>query len=195
MKITPRFVPAVLALLVFGRWFAGPSALANPLVIGSDLNILGAVTLDTSSVATATKVTGWESPTAFLHGGRDLASINGAASITFTAPWSLNSGPVTNFFSVGGFTFDLSYSVVDIRYGPAEWGGGGQLVVTGLGKISGNGYEPTRMSIVAHIAIAPGLSDPPTVAVFANVPEGGATALLLGLGLLATVLAARRIGA
>jgi hypothetical protein len=57
--------------------------------------------------------------------------------VTFFHPWSFNSGAIPSFWSVDGFTFDLtSSSIASPRPSNA-------VTVDGVGTISGHGFDPT----------------------------------------------------
>jgi hypothetical protein len=95
-------------------------------------------------------------------------------AVTFTAPWSFNSGPVANFWSVGGFAFNLIASSITFQ-------GGGSLIVDGTGTITGNGFDATAASW--HFTT----QNPRARGVFSfsaatsAVPDGGSAVALLGI--------------
>ena len=92
-----------------------------------------------------------------------------------SSPWSFNSGPVTLFWQVDGFTFNLIASSVVFQQD-------GFVLVSGTGTVSGNGY--TNRPATWHFSA----QDDPSNGVFSfsggiEVPDGGATLALLGLAL------------
>jgi hypothetical protein len=139
------FVKASLSLLTVAvscGFLAEPSqAAANPVVGTIDFN--GVVTYDTTSLATATKVNIWN--TAYVTKDTlDFTSVAPGSNVTLV-PWTFDSGtpafpapgPSTpTLWTVGGFTFDLTSSMVVSQSSTF-------LNVTGVGTVSGNGFTPT----------------------------------------------------
>src|SRR5207244_1971433 len=64
-----------------------------------------------------------------------FTSVPVGATVTMTAPWNFGFGRPA-LWSVGGFTFDLTTSIITQQ-------GNGFLAVSGTGTISGNGFVPT----------------------------------------------------
>ncbi|HEY1791160.1 MAG TPA: VPDSG-CTERM sorting domain-containing protein [Verrucomicrobiae bacterium] len=173
----------------------GAGGIAQALPISGDITFAGGATLDSSSAATATEVLSWTGPggTGMPIVISDSGSFSGIAPGTtadFTAPWFFNSGAVSSLWSVGGFTFDLTSSHIAYQ-GTTEQGGVavGGVLVTGIGAIMGNGQSPEAMTW----EFAAG--DPSADGTFSfqvadgtigssTVPDGGTTAMLLGLGVL-----------
>jgi hypothetical protein len=121
-------------------------------VISGSINFIGSMTLDTSSVGTATAITGWIQPqiSSTAPTGTFAAAPYALASNTMVAftpvTLSLNgSTPITNFWNVGGFTFELVSSQV-FGQGYTELGEDGYLIAGGTGVVSGNGYTPTAFT-------------------------------------------------
>lgn len=95
-----------------------PPAPPQPIVGSIDFG--GAVTFDTTSLATATEVMNWNS-SYVLQGSGAFSSIAAGTHSVMAAPWIFNlgtpstpsPGPATSaLWSVGGFTFDLTSSSV-----------------------------------------------------------------------------------
>jgi hypothetical protein len=171
----------------------GIAGMAQAVPISGDITFAGGVQLDTSSAGTATEVLSWTGP-----GGTgepivisDDGSFSGIApgtQVTFASPWFFNSSAVAALWSVGGFTFDLTSSHIVFQGGsPAG------VVVDGTGTVSGNGLDDSTMSwsfttqdpsaegadgSIFSFSSAGGTTTTPTV------PDGGTTAMLLGLGVL-----------
>jgi hypothetical protein len=105
-------------------------------------------------------------------------------SAVFTAPWhfAIPPGPpIPNFWSVGGFHFDLMTSAVILQ--GFDDNGNGYLDVAGTGTAYGNGFTPT--SGVWRFTT----KDPSAQGVFSfsaadQVPEPSTEALLAAGGLL-----------
>ena len=153
---------------------------AQAVPITGSITFAGGVELDTGTVNTATKVTGWLDennaiPTVQSASG-SFAGLVGA-TVTFAFPWSFNSGPIALFWQVGGFTFNLIASHI------VSQTGNGFLTVSGTGTISGNGFTPTSGTWTFSV------QDDASNGVFSfsggsqATPDGGATVALLGLAL------------
>ena len=110
--------------------------------IKGTITFSGGITLNTSSATTATGVSGWLTP---VVTSSSLSSPNPGIgdAVTFTAPWSFNSGS-SPLWTVGGYTFTLTSSAISCQniapFCP------GSLIVDGIGMISGNGYSSTVMT-------------------------------------------------
>jgi|SRR5919204_2324818 hypothetical protein len=184
---------AILAILAIGFIncaLFSEQAQATPIT--GNITFFGTVTLDTLDANTATMVTAWHgiggtgSPFVASADG-SFAGLDGM-TVTFAAPWSFNSGPVTSFWSVGGFVFDLIVSSVTFQ-------GGGSLIVDGTGTITGPGFDPTTGAW--HFTT----QNPPSEGVFSfsaatsagAVPDGGSAVTLLGLASLGLAALRRKV--
>jgi len=136
-----KVLPALAISLLSCAFFCQPAKAAT---IQGTIDFGGVVTFDTTSLATATRVNLWNSSIVLQDSG-DFSSIAPGTNVTMTAPWTFNSGtpstpapgPATPaLWSVGGFTFDLTSSTILSQ--SAQF-----LDVTGVGTISGNGFDPT----------------------------------------------------
>jgi hypothetical protein len=132
----------LLAIALFGCGLFLDQAQAAP--IQGSIDFGGVVTFDTMSLATATRVTAWNSSFVLQDSG-SFSSINPGTSVTMAAPWIFNSGtpaipqpgPATpHLWQVGNFNFDLLSSTVVSQSSTF-------LNVTGTGTISGNGFDAT----------------------------------------------------
>jgi len=169
----------------------GLAGVASAVPITGNITFAGGVTLNTSSSGSATEVLSWTGPggTGLPEVISDDGSFSGiapGATATFAAPWHFNSGPVASLWSVGGFTFNLTSSHVVFQGGnPAG------VLVDGIGAVSGNGLDQEAMTwsfstsdpgaagsggLVFSFQAASGTTG--------AVPDGGTTAMLLGLGVL-----------
>jgi hypothetical protein len=142
MKLSSQFIIAVMAVNTLIQ------TLQAELITGS-INFAGSMTLDTSSAGNATAITGWIQPqiSSTLPTGIFAAApygLTNGAGVMFTSnSLSLNgTAPITNFWSAGGFKFELVFSQI-YDQGYTELGADGYLVGRGTGIISGNGFTPT----------------------------------------------------
>jgi hypothetical protein len=169
----------------------GVAGIASAVPITGNITFAGGVTLNTSSAGTATEVLSWTGPGGtglplVISDDGSFSSIAPGTQATFAAPWSFNSGAVVSLWSVGGFTFDLTSSHIVFQGGsPAG------VLVDGIGSVSGNGLSSEAMTwsfstsdpgaaatggLVFSFQVADGTTG--------TVPDGGTTAMLLGLGVL-----------
>jgi hypothetical protein len=117
---------------------------AQAAAITGDITFTGTVTLDTSSAGTATMVTGWHGiggvgvPAVQTVDGTFGNFIAPGGGVTFHAPWSFNSGAISSFWTVNGFTFDLTSSAIPPGSQTAH-----AVVVNGVGTVSKPGFDIT----------------------------------------------------
>jgi hypothetical protein len=101
------------------------------------------------------------------------------------------STPLSSFWTVDGFTFELLSSWITAQ-------GVGSVAVQGTGNITGNGYTPTDYSWSfttqdPSVAVVNG-HDAWTFSASSNaVPDGGTTMLLLGSALSGIALLKRKL--
>lgn len=197
--------------------FAGVVAVAFALTqtlqavpIAGNIGFSGAVTLNTGTAATASQVTTWIAPTMVNLSSGSFAGLNGAIALFAPAVWNFGgpfpgSGvgmPINNFWSVGGFSFNLLSSYVLAQGGTP--GVNGFVVVNGSGLVSGpvnSGYDPTVLSwnFTCQDPSIPGAAAAWTFSASANstnnVPDGGATVMLLGIALSGVALLKKKLTA
>ena len=176
----------ILSLLVTGAsagFFCTETQAQGPIT--GRITFAGSVELDAISVNNATMVTAWhgpgpgDKPQVQSRDGDFATFVNVFDDTTFTPTWTFNSGAVSNFWSVDGFTFSLTSSAILQQ-------GNGFLVVTGLGNVSGHGFAstPGTWSFTTQ--------DPAASGEFsfsgstAAVPEGSTVSLLM-IGMLGLV--------
>jgi hypothetical protein len=170
----------------------GFSTTVQANTISGSIGFSGDVTLN-GPVGTATQVTQWWDITQTLNtpqvGTRtgDFATyVALGAYVTFaTPPWTFNPATAVNaFWTVGGFTFDLTSSSITSQSATS-------LDVFGYGTVSGNGFDstPGTWSFTTQ--------DPNNTFTFSSntrtIPDGGATAMLLGVALSALGLIRRKL--
>ena len=178
-----RLLRSTLPLLASGlisSALIAPEAQAVPIT--GSINFSGGVQLNNTSAGNSTAVIGW----ANVNGGQPIVSsasgsfnsVPVGTTATFTAPWNFNFVGSQLLWQVGGFTFTLNQSSI-LFQGP------GFVTVQGFGVLSGNGFDPTA-GIWRFYTQDPAVGTPPTFAFSTDreaLPEGGATAVLLGLSL------------
>lgn len=160
--------------------------------ITGNIGITGGLNYNSGSSATATAVVQWISPYVTVDSGvfaapSIFAIAPGAAVTMAPGTWNFNtSTAINNFWSVGGFTFQLTSSAVAQQGGTP--GVTGYVVVDGTGTVSGNGYTPTPMSWIftSQDPMAGPSSDSWTFSAAGStpgVPDGASAAVLLGIAL------------
>ncbi len=117
-----------------------PSLRATP--VQGSIDFGGVVTFgdstgaNTTSLTSATRVNLWNSSFVLQDSG-DFSSIAPGTTVTMAAPWIFNPSTSTpSLWSVGGFKFDLTSCVIVSQSSTF-------LNITGLGTISGNGFDST----------------------------------------------------
>jgi hypothetical protein len=110
-------------------------------LITGNITFAGAVTLDIASAGIATTVTAWSGLAAGLpqvqsDDGDFSAFVTPGDGVTFHAPWPFTSGAIPSFWSVDGFTFDLTSSSITAQVP-------GAVIVDAVGTISGNSFDST----------------------------------------------------
>jgi VPDSG-CTERM motif len=158
--------------------------------ISGNIAISGAATLNTTSVNTASKVTTWGVNTVSTDSGSFPLALDGQI-VNFSGAngWSFNSGVLNNFWSVGGFTFNLISSTISIQ-------GNGLLYVLLNGTVSSASYTTTDFTGSMTIQNPPGSGCTFSESLsFGSVPDGASTILLLGSALSGLALIKRKIKA
>ena len=201
MKTLNKTILAVLATGLISCALFSQQAQAVPMVqVSGHITFAGTVTLNTGSAGTATAVVagGWHgtdgtgSPDVMSRDGDFATFVANGAPVTFTAlQWNFNSGAIPSFWAVGGFTFDLTSSVITSQGGGQ---GSGFVTVGGSGFVSGNGFSST-FGTWSFSTQDPAAGNPPVFSFSASsgptVPDSGSTVAFLGLAL-AGVEALRR---
>jgi hypothetical protein len=185
-KILPKFAGALLLAFAFGS-VAVAVPITGSFTLAGDLQLAG-----TDGFEDATGVQSWH--TVFVNNVQgDFSPMVATGSvIAIQAPYTFVSGPVDDFWSVGGFHFDLASSAVEFHDATS-------LAIKATGMVWGNGFDPTpgtwlfsTQSIAADglfsfsASVGSGLAS--------SVPDGGMTVLLLGAGLIGLTFVSRRRG-
>ncbi len=146
----------------------------------------GLATLNSANLAAATEVTAWPITLA-IPSGDFAAYVSFLEAATFKNSWSFNSGPISGFWKVGGFTFDLTASSVYSQSATF-------LEVTGTGAVSGNGYDSTAGTFTFTTTGPSGSDYFFFSAASASVPDGGLTLSFLGFALMGVEGLRRKLG-
>jgi len=162
--------------------------LAQADYINGSIQLSGNMTVDSGSADTATKAVAWDSVVVNSLSGTFVTDgiMNQYDSVNLTAQiWSFTTAtPITSFWQVDGYNFDLSSSAIQIQ-------SGGYLSINLVGTVSGNGSLLTDMT--GDLVI----SDPPVdgVATFManlnftgsplsnSVPDNTSTMVTFAMGL------------
>ncbi|HEX9048121.1 MAG TPA: hypothetical protein VF988_13935 [Verrucomicrobiae bacterium] len=167
--------------------------------ITGNIGFTGGVTYNTPSAGTATQVTSWITPTVSLAPSGTFSSIVPGSAATFAnVIWNFNTAvPIFNFWSVGGFSFELLSSSIVVQGGGAL----GYVVVNGSGIVTSSNpaYDPTTISW-SFSSQDPKIGTNPDTWTFSasansfrTVPDGAHTVLLLGFALSGMALLRRKL--
>ena len=153
---------------------------AQAVLITGDIAFAGTSKFDTTSLATATKVTAFSAVTVSSTSG-SFMSVALGSPVTMAASWTFNpSTPTPSLWNVGGFTFDLLASTIVTQ-------SASMIDITGTGILSGNGFDPTpgaweftSQSALGrkHLTFSFSADTSSTA-----VPDGGSAVALLGIAL------------
>jgi hypothetical protein len=195
MKTLTKTILAVLATGMISCALFSQQAQAGEIT--GTITFGGSVNLNTNSAGTATAVTGWHgfggvgNPLVVDSDGDFLTyTTPGISGAVFATPWNFNSGPVANFWSVGGFTFNLTASSIF-----SQGGNPAGVVVTGYGWITGNGFDATY-GVWSFSTQDPSAGQPARFSFSAasgSTPDSGSTVALLGLALVGVEALRRRM--
>ena len=184
MKNPSKTLLAVLAIAFVSCGLLSQQAQATSIT--GEIQFAGTVEFNTTDLSTATQVSTWFDvfgnpggiSVAFGNTG-DFASIAPGTQVTMAQPWIFNPSTATpNFWSVGGFTFNLLSATIVTQTNTF-------LSISGTGIISGNGFTPTAGQFAFSVQNAGG-GHHLNFSFSANeveVPDGGSTVALLGLAL------------
>ena len=183
----------------------GMGGIAQAVSISGNITFAGGIELNTSSAGSATEVLAFTGPggsglPTVISSDGSFSSIAPGTTATFASDWFFNSGAVNSLWSVGGFTFNLTSSHIVFQGGsPAIVG------VDGIGAVMGNGQSPEAMTW-SFSTSDPGAAGTDGKLIFSfevaggttggsggTVPDGGTTAMLLGLGILGLGLVKKQI--
>jgi hypothetical protein len=158
-------------------------------MISGAITFAGGAVFDTTSLATATRVNDFQDVTVMSRDGDFAGFVGVGDSVTMAEPWIFTpSTPTPNLWSVDGFSYDLTSSMVVLQN--ADF-----LVIQGTGILSGNGFDPTpgTWSFTSQSPDAGGVFSFSASGGFQGVPEGGTTLALLGVAFIGVELVRRRV--
>jgi hypothetical protein len=142
MNTFPKTILAFLTVILTTCCLLCQQAHAQAIV--GNITFAGSVSLDSASVNTATQVTAWHGlasgdlPQVQSRDGTFTAQgVMPGDGTTFAAPWSFNTvSAIPNFWSVDGFSFELTSSTIITQ-------GSGGLHVAGSGIVSHANFTNT----------------------------------------------------
>jgi hypothetical protein len=166
---------------------------AIPIPNGSEVDMSGTATLDSTFLGLATKATAFSSVTV---GGAPSGGYGGVATgtpVTWNPfGWNPTTTPVSPLWTMlaGAYTFTLNTITVATQNNTF-------LNLSGTGIATAPGFDPTGGSWTFTISNSTGGSSPNFQFTFANsqvtVPDGGVTAMLLGSALSVLGLIRRKL--
>ncbi|HND60298.1 MAG TPA: hypothetical protein PLB90_02385 [Opitutaceae bacterium] len=181
-----KFAAASLAALLL-------SVAAKADLINGNISFAGSMSTNNGGIVGATTIN-------FPAYGQYVFTVDGDFAsyvsvynaATFAPSWNFSSGgSLPGLWSVGGFTFNLQSSSIIVQglVGNNYW-----LVIEGTGTVVGNGFDPTvgSWSFTTQNKNNTSTSGFSFSAQSSAVPDGGTTALLVGLGLVGMSVIARR---
>ena len=177
MKLIKPLMASLTAMVVA----AGFALSAQATQISGAIDFAGEVSFDTTSLKTATMVTQWHMAVVSGTSG-DFSSVALNSNVAFVTPYVFNPPTAyASLWSVGGFTFELVSSSIDLQTNKF-------LNVSGQGFVTGNGFDRTpgtwtftsnrsnggtsrQFSFAANSTAVP-------------TPDSGSTVALLGVALI-----------
>ena len=180
MKNLSKTILTVVAVGMLSGGLFCQQAQATPIT--GDITFGGVVTFDSTSLSLATQVSTWNLSIVTSDSGSFSSVPLGPGNVTMTAPWIFNPSTATiPLWSIGeSFNFNLTSSTIVTQTNFF-------LNVTGVGTIGGAGFDTTPGTWSFTISNASGKTSgtfgfqSDTAA--GRVPDGGATAGLLGFAL------------
>ncbi|MEO6004951.1 MAG: hypothetical protein ABIZ04_03840 [Opitutus sp.] len=179
------FIPKILlgALLALSLGLG-----ANATPITGDITFTGDIKLNNANFSMATGVTSFSNTKVNQADGSFGGWVASGDAVSFTAPWMFNSGAVSPFWQVDGFTFNLTGSFITFRDGDA-------ISVKGSGWVMGHGFDVTAgtwLFSTQNVAANGMFSFSASSMARSPVSENGTTALLIGSVLVGLSLLPRR---
>src|SRR5665213_1242645 len=169
------------------------TATVQAVPITGNITMSGTETMNGTSVNTSTTVTGWGSVVTGAAASGSFSGILPGTSVTMGSPWVFIPSTLTPaLWSVGGFTFDLGSDIIvtDTL---------GFLSILGIGTISSTNpsLDTTAFSwrFDSQDPSSGGANPSFTFsgATGSTVPDGGTTAMLLGIALSGVALLKKKL--
>jgi VPDSG-CTERM motif len=200
MRNVSKTMLALLATGIVSCALFGPQAQADQIT--GQISFSGVVRLNSPSLLTATAVQQWRDVFNHNPGFTNVTGdptgdfgtfVNAGDLAHFATPWTfglVSGGPQAALWSVGGFTFNLLSSTVDMRTAV-------DLIIHGTGTITGNGFDATPGTWDFHITNAGGQNHQSFsfAASTSGVPDGGSAIALLGIALAGIEVVRKKIQA
>lgn len=177
----------LLALVGAAALVAALTQTVHAIPITGNIGFSGAAQLDDDSVQAATKTVAWIN-TVVNGGSGSFAVVPINSPVVLMSPWSFTSGVINNFWTVGGFTFNLVSSSIHSQDSLF-------LNVVLVGTVTALNYDPSVFSGTFQVAnpSANGQAIFTQRLSFSAVPDGGTTWILLGLSLVGIALIKRKM--
>jgi len=192
MKNLSKTILTVIAVGLLSCGLFCQQAQATPIT--GDIQFTGIVTFDNTDLSMAKQVSTWDLCLVLSDSGSfsSIPALPTVTNVTMTAPWIFNPSTATiPLWQVGGFTFDLASSTIVTQTTTF-------LNVTGVGTLSAAGFDTTPGTWSFTISNTDGLAHS-TFGFQADtapkVPDGGATAALLGVALAGVEVLRRKLKA
>lgn len=173
MKSIKLLLASVTAMVVA----AGFAISAHATQITGDIDFAGEVSYDTTSLKTATMVTAWHM--AVVSGATGDFAPTVGLNVAFVTPYVFNPPTAyASLWSVGGFTFELTSSSIQLQTNHF-------LNITGVGFVTGNGFDRTAgtWSFTSSSSSGKTAHQFSFAANTTAVPDSGSTVALLGVAL------------
>jgi hypothetical protein len=186
-------------LVIFAAGFATcvlSTPRAEAALINGKIDFAGSVMFDSSALQNVTQVVEWRDifgnagfSNVAVFNGSFVGFVNLGDQATMATPWTFTMN-TPGLWSVGGFTFDLTSATVVMQ--TAEF-----LNISGVGTLSGNGFEDTTARWAFTVQNAGGgtgdfFSFSGNVST-QGVPDGGSAVALLGIGLVVVEFIRRKL--
>lgn len=185
----------IITLVSIAAFAVALTQTARGVPITGIIGFSGTAQLDGQTVGTSTEVLAWHGNNITGVTSGSFAGLTGSPVI-LAAPWFFNSGLKNNFWTVAGFTFNLTSSSVSSTSAKSI-----TIALAGTVVSSIAGLDPT--AFIGNFTV----QDPSSIngGVFsytesmsfgsAAVPDGGNTVLLLGVACIGIFLFKRKLGA
>ena len=138
----------ITTLVLAGLIAAAASQMASAQLIAGNIGFVGEIVVNSTQASLTTKANFWNGMEVIgnPNGSFATAGITQFASASFAGSWNFNdTTPVTNFWTIGNFSFTLQNSFIDPT-GTGGTAGHSSIKVDVEGTVSGNNYTSTPYS-------------------------------------------------